>query len=94
LFHVNGVNVVFCAPQTLLPTHGCDGFANTESELDALRMRRTYVNQLNGASRTFVPVDAQDCDQGFARRLSDLITKSLIYKDISIFRSVGLRASR
>jgi len=59
------VNVGFQAPQPLLPTHRCDGFASSEPELDAWLMRRAYANQLGGASRTFVVVDAQDAVMGY-----------------------------
>ena len=53
------------APQPLLPTHRCNGFASSELELDAWLMRRAYANQLSGASRTFVVVDAQQTVVGY-----------------------------
>jgi GNAT superfamily N-acetyltransferase len=59
------VNVGYQAPQPLLPTHRCDGFACSEPELDAWLMRRAYANQLSGASRTFVVVDTQQAVVGY-----------------------------
>lgn len=53
------------APQPLLPTHRCDAFASSESELDAWLIRRAYANQLSGASRTFVVVDGQQTVVGY-----------------------------
>ncbi len=60
-----GINVDFQAPQPLLTTHLCDGFSSSEPELDAWLMRRAYANQLSGASRTFVVVDAQQAVVGY-----------------------------
>lgn len=60
-----GINVGFQAPQPLLTTHLCDGFSSSEPELDAWLMRRAYANQLSGASRTFVVVDAQQAVVGY-----------------------------
>ncbi len=59
------MSLVLQAPQPLLPTHRCDVFASSESELDAWLMRRAYANQLSGASRTFVVVDAQQTVMGY-----------------------------
>jgi GNAT superfamily N-acetyltransferase len=59
------MNVRFQAPQPLLPTHRCDGFACSEPELDGWLMRRAYANQLSGASRTFVVVDAGQVIVGY-----------------------------
>ncbi len=59
------MNLGLQAPQPLLPAHRCDGFACSESELDAWLMRRAYANQLSGASRTFVVVDAQQAVVGY-----------------------------
>lgn len=53
------------APQPLLATHRCDGFASSEPDLDAWLIRRAYANQLSGASRTFVVVDAQQAVVGY-----------------------------
>jgi GNAT superfamily N-acetyltransferase len=59
------MNLGLQAPQPLLPTHHCNGFASTEPELDVWLMRRAYANQLSGASRTFVVVDAQQVVVGY-----------------------------
>jgi GNAT superfamily N-acetyltransferase len=59
------MNLDFQAPQPLLPTHRCDAFASSEPELDAWLTRRAYANQLGGASRTFVVVDAQQTVVGY-----------------------------
>ena len=59
------MNLALQAPQPLLPTHRCDGFASLEPELDAWLVRRAYANQLSGASRTFVVVDAQQTVMGY-----------------------------
>lgn len=61
----SSVSLVFQAPQPLLPTHRCDGFVSSEPELDTWLMRRAYANQLSGASRTFVVVDAQQAVVGY-----------------------------
>jgi GNAT superfamily N-acetyltransferase len=53
------------APQPLLPTHRCDGFFSSEPELDDWLIRRAYANQLSGATRTFVVVDAQQTVVGY-----------------------------
>jgi GNAT superfamily N-acetyltransferase len=55
----------FTAPQPLLPSHRCDGFSCSEPELDDWLMRRAYANQLSGASRTFVVVDAEQAIVGY-----------------------------
>lgn len=59
------MTVRYHAPQPLLLTHRCEGFACSEPELDAWLMRRAYANQLSGASRTFVVVDAQQAVVGY-----------------------------
>lgn len=59
------MNLDVQAPQPLLPTHRCDGFTSSESELDDWLMRRAYANQFSGASRTFVVVDARDAVMGY-----------------------------
>lgn len=59
------MSLLWQAPQPLLPTHRCDGFASLEPELDAWLMRRAYANQLSGASRTFVVVDAHQTVIGY-----------------------------
>ena len=59
------MNPGFQAPQPLSPTHFCDGFASSELELDLWLKRRAYANQLSGASRTFVVVNAQQAVVGY-----------------------------
>ncbi len=59
------MNVRYQAPQPLLPSHRCDGFACAEPELDGWLMRRALANQLSGASRTFVVLDAQQAVVGY-----------------------------
>lgn len=59
------MNPGYSAPQPLLSTHQCGGFACSEPELDAWLIRRAYANQLSGASRTFVVVDAQQSVVGY-----------------------------
>jgi GNAT superfamily N-acetyltransferase len=46
------------APQPLEPTHRTERFHCGEPSLDDWLRRRAYGNQLSGASRTFVVVDA------------------------------------
>ena len=45
------------APQPLATTHLLDGFACGEAVLDEWLKRRAMINQLSGASRTFVVTD-------------------------------------
>jgi GNAT superfamily N-acetyltransferase len=45
------------APQPLAATHFSDGFECGETVLDEWLKRRAMINQLSGASRTFVVVD-------------------------------------
>ena len=45
------------APQPLATTHLADGFACGEAALDEWLKRRAMINQLSGASRTFVVTD-------------------------------------
>lgn len=59
------MNLGYQAPQPLLPTHRCEGFTCSETVLDDWLMRRAYANQLSGASRTFVVVDAQQAVVGY-----------------------------
>lgn len=53
------------APQPLQPAHRCEGFSSSEPELDTCLVRRAYANQLSGASRTFVVVDAEQIVLGY-----------------------------
>ncbi|WP_092701434.1 GNAT family N-acetyltransferase [Acidovorax soli] len=48
------MSLTLSAPQPLAVTHLLDGFACGEASLDGWLQRRALVNQLSGASRTFV----------------------------------------
>jgi hypothetical protein len=54
------MNMQLSAPQPLAATHLLDGFNCGEPSLNDWLKRRALTNHLNGASRTFVVVDA-DC---------------------------------
>ncbi|MCL2876575.1 MAG: GNAT family N-acetyltransferase, partial [Betaproteobacteria bacterium] len=49
------------APLPLTATHQLDGFNCGEPLLDDWLKRRALTNHLNGASRTFVVVDPDQC---------------------------------
>lgn len=51
--------------QSLAATHLLDGFNCGESSLDDWLRRRALTNHLNGASRTFVVVDPDQCVFGY-----------------------------
>ena len=53
------------APQPLTAAHLLDGFACGEAVLDEWLRRRAMANQLNGASRTFVVADQDNCVYGY-----------------------------
>lgn len=53
------------APQPLAATHRLDGFHCGEPSLDDWLKRRALTNHLNGASRTFVVVDSDECVLGY-----------------------------
>lgn len=53
------------APQSLAATHQLDGFNCGEPSLDDWLKRRALTNHLNGASRTFVVVDPDQCVLGY-----------------------------
>ncbi|WP_042297538.1 GNAT family N-acetyltransferase [Paraburkholderia bannensis] len=55
----------FLAPQSLAATHRLDGFNCGEPSLDDWLKRRALTNHLNGASRTFVVTDADQCVFGY-----------------------------
>lgn len=55
----------FSAPQSLAATHRLDGFNCGEPSLDDWLKRRALTNHLNGASRTFVVVDPDQCVLGY-----------------------------
>lgn len=52
-------------PQSLAATHLLDGFNCGEPTLDDWLRRRALTNHLNGASRTFVVVDPDQCVLGY-----------------------------
>jgi GNAT superfamily N-acetyltransferase len=79
----------YSAPQPLLPTHSCNGFASSEPELDAWLMRRAYANQLSGASRTFVVVDAQRA-QGM--KLGESLLQDGVKRCALVSQHAGMRA--
>jgi GNAT superfamily N-acetyltransferase len=60
-----GVNIKVSAPQSLAATHLLDRFNCGESSLDDWLKRRALTNHLNGASRTFVVVDADQHVLGY-----------------------------
>ncbi len=53
------------APQSLAATHRLDGFNCGEPSLDDWLKRRALTNHLNGASRTFVVTDPEQCVLGY-----------------------------
>jgi GNAT superfamily N-acetyltransferase len=53
------------APQPLAATHRLDEFTCGQPSLDEWLKRRAMTNQLSGASRTFVAVDAQGLVCGY-----------------------------
>lgn len=59
------MNVQLSAPQSLAATHRLDGFDCGEPSLDDWLKRRALTNHLNGASRTFVVIDADQCVLGY-----------------------------
>jgi predicted N-acetyltransferase YhbS len=54
-----------CAPAPLSAHHLSDGFSCGEPILDEWLKRRAMANQLNGASRTFVVADQDNCVCGY-----------------------------
>lgn len=59
------MNVQLSVLQSLAATHLLDGFNCGESSLDDWLRRRALTNHLNGASRTFVVVDPDQCVFGY-----------------------------
>ena len=59
------MSVLLSAPQPLTAAHFLDGFACGEASLDEWLKRRALVNQLSGASRTFVVPDQGACVVGY-----------------------------
>lgn len=60
-----GVIKQLSAPQSLAATHRLDGFNCGEPSLDDWLKRRALTNHLNGASRTFVVTDPDECVLGY-----------------------------
>ncbi|WP_153101246.1 GNAT family N-acetyltransferase [Paraburkholderia hayleyella] len=59
------MNMQLSAPQSLAATHRLDGFNCGEPSLDDWLKRRALTNHLNGASRTFVVTDPEQCVLGY-----------------------------
>jgi len=59
------VSVQLSVPQSLAATHLHDGFNCGEPSLDDWLKRRALTNHLNGASRTFVVVNPDQCVLGY-----------------------------
>ncbi|AKJ69043.1 GNAT family N-acetyltransferase [Pandoraea thiooxydans] len=59
------MNMQLSAPQSLAATHRLDGFNCGEPSLDDWLKRRALANHLNGASRTFVVTDPEQCVLGY-----------------------------
>jgi GNAT superfamily N-acetyltransferase len=53
------MSFLLSAPQPLLTVHRCDEFSCGEAALDDWLKRRASINQLSGASRSFVVVDQE-----------------------------------
>jgi len=68
------MTLAFHAPEPLQPTHRCDGFSCSEPELDEWLVHRAYANQLSGASRTFVVVDAKQTVVGYYALAAGAVT--------------------
>ena len=59
------MSVQLSAPQSLAATHLLDGFNCGEPSLDDWLKQRALANHLNGASRTFVVVNPDQCVLGY-----------------------------
>ncbi|MBS0575775.1 MAG: GNAT family N-acetyltransferase [Proteobacteria bacterium] len=59
------MSLQFSSPQPLTTAHRLDDFACDEAVLDEWLKRRALVNQLSGASRTFVVTDLDQCVFGY-----------------------------
>lgn len=59
------ISPVLTAPQPLTMAHRLDDFSCGESVLDAWLKRRAMVNQVSGASRTFVVADQDERAVGY-----------------------------
>jgi GNAT superfamily N-acetyltransferase len=68
------VSVQLSVPQSLAATHLLDGFNCGEPSLDDWLRRRALTNHLNGASRTFVVVDPDQCVFGYYALAAGAVT--------------------
>ncbi|MFP6557829.1 GNAT family N-acetyltransferase [Paraburkholderia sp. B3] len=59
------MKVRLSAPQSLAATHRLDEFRCGEPSLDSWLKQRALTNHLNGASRTFVVADPDQCVLGY-----------------------------
>lgn len=59
------MTIQLSVPQSLAATHRLDGFNCGEPSLDDWLKRRALANHLNGASRTFVVTDPEQCVLGY-----------------------------
>lgn len=64
-------------PQPLTAAHRLDDFNCGEPELDDWLLRRALVNQLGGASRTFVVADANNVARGYYALVAGAISHEL-----------------
>lgn len=64
-------------PAPLAAAHGLDDFDCGEAELDDWLRRRALVNQLGGASRTFVVTDADNIVRGYYALATGAISHEL-----------------
>ena len=68
------MSITSSAPQLLVATHRLDAFNCGEPSLDDWLKRRALTNHLNGASRTFVVVDADQCVLGYYALAAGAVT--------------------
>ena len=68
------MSITSSAPQLLVATHRLDTFSCGEPSLDDWLKRRALTNHLNGASRTFVVVDADQCVLGYYALAAGAVT--------------------
>lgn len=68
------MSVQLSVPQSLAATHLLDGFNCGEPSLDDWLRRRALTNHLNGASRTFVVVDPDQCVFGYYALAAGAVT--------------------
>lgn len=70
------------APSPLAATHRLDDFDCGEAELDTWLRQRAWVNQLGGASRSFVVVDADNHVRGYYALAAGAISHALALRKI------------